>query len=121
LFYIYFLSFVKGSAIDKFLQLIFIHFVSIVDEHQIDTSSITESISKLFKHLEPVKHKDGSARDKVFHKYWNPLLYLQKLIKYGFRVMGDYEYYSIHYLPPILLESNNVLPNYRTSRVIILK
>ena len=85
------------------------HFVSILDEHQIDTSSITESISNFYKHNEPDKHKDGSARDKVFHKSENPLLYSQKLLKYGFRVMGDYEYYSIHFLPPILLESNKDL------------
>ena len=51
------------------------------------------------------KNSENSARDIIFTKAENPILYPGKLAKYGF-INKEFLYYNFHNLPPLLRNGN---------------
>lgn len=65
---------------------------------------VLDQISALITNPQaPLRHGKGSARDEVYSKAENPLVFDEKLEKYGFSVIRDYDFYNIHLVPPLIL------------------
>lgn len=69
----------------------------------IDKNNLKLHLNNLLSNYDKPKFHDHlSARDNVFTFSENPLLYKQKVSLFGFEMLEDPQYFSIHILPPLV-------------------
>lgn len=65
--------------------------------------ALDKRLSELITHPEaPIRHDPGSARDDVFTRQENPLVFAEKLATFGFEMIGAPYYYRHHLAPPLI-------------------
>ena len=69
-----------------------------------ERNRLLNQMSKLITNpKEPIRHDKYSARDIVFTRAENPLIYHEKLSQYNFVIKSAPVYFGIHILPPLIM------------------